>query len=85
MDPFMNHLPELAAAAATLWGVRERMRRSKAQAMAAAAEAAKAALAARLDKVSDIAQRFADALGKPGGADLAAMRDIEAERKARGL
>lgn len=78
----MEHLGELAGLAGTLWGAWETFRRRRAAAREAAAAAARAELERRLVAVSDIAERFAAALRE---GDLAAMRAIERERKARGL
>lgn len=82
MDTFISWLPELLAAGMTAWGARQRLQRSRADAARVAADAARAALAARLEAVSELGQRFADALAD---GDLPRMAAIERERKARGL
>lgn len=82
MDWLLNHWAELGAVVSTLWGARERLKRSRAEKARVAAEAVKDVWAAQAEARGRIGERFADALAR---GDLKAMREIEAERKARGL
>lgn len=87
MDELVRYLPELLGAAGSLWGWRQRVMRSRAEAARAAEAAAKAALVARLEQVSDMGQRFAIALGSalPDAEKVSILRALERERRAKGL
>lgn len=88
MDTLLSYVPEVLAAAGTLWGWRQRVHRNRADAAKAAAAAARAALAKRLEDASELAGRFADILGDTKmepRLKVMALQTLERERRERGL